>query len=265
MVRIIITGACGKMGRAIVGLALQDGDIEITGLVEAPGHPMTGKAHDLMTGGTHKGDPLIVDDISQVINGADVVVDFTQAGACINHFRAAAAAGAAHVIGTTGFREDQLREIGDAKGARVVISPNMSVGMNILFDLAQKASAALKDGYDVEIVEMHHRWKKDAPSGSALRIKDAAEAGQAGRAWVEVFGRQGITGERKADEIGVMSIRGGDIVGEHTIFFAGIGERLELTHRAYSRDNFARGALLAAKWLVDQPAGVYSMKDVLGL
>ena len=262
MIKIVITGACGKVGRAILKLALEDKDFEIAGLVEIAGHPMTGKTHDLMTG---YGGPLIVDNIDRVIAAADVVVDFTEAGSSLNHFRAAAGSGAAHVIGTTGFREDELREIMETKNARVVISPNMSVGMNILFDLAQRVSATLGKDFDIEIVEMHHRWKKDAPSGSALRIKDAVEAGQAGRDWIEVFGRQGITGERKADEIGVMSIRGGDIVGEHTLFFTGIGERLELTHRAYSRDNFARGALIAAKWLVRQPAGIYSMKDVLGL
>lgn len=264
MVKIIITGACGKMGRAILGLALEDKAVEVAGLVEAPGHPMTGKIHDLIGGAAGKA-PLIVDDIAKAITGADVVVDFTHADASIDHFRVAAQRGVAHVIGSTGFGEDKLREINEAKGARVVISPNMSVGMNVLFDLAQRVSSILRDGYDVEIVEMHHRWKKDAPSGSALRIKDAVKAGQAGRSWEEVFGRQGITGERKADEIGVMSVRGGDIVGEHTLFFAGVGERLELTHRAYSRDNFARGALLAAKWIVNQPEGVYSMKDVLGL
>ena len=148
---------------------------------------------------------------------------------------------------------------------KVVLSPNMSIGMNVLFDVANKVAGLLKEGYDVEIVEMHHRWKKDAPSGSALRLKDAVETAQPERKWTEVFGREGITGERKAQEIGLMSLRGGDVVGEHTVYFAGMGERLEFTHRAFSRDNFAKGALLAAKWLVGQPYGVYSMKDVLGL
>jgi len=260
MTRVVITGACGKMGRAILKLVLEDNGLQVASLVEMAGHPMTGREHDLLAGG-----PVIVDDITKAIGDADVVVDFTEAAASIKHFRSAAEAGAAHVIGTTGFREDELREIREKKGARVVISPNMSVGMNILFDLARRTSAILKDDYDIEIVEMHHRWKKDAPSGSALRIKDAVEAGQADRKWVGVFGRQGITGERKADEIGVMSVRGGDIIGEHTLYFTGIGERLELAHKAWSRDNFARGALIAAKWLVTQPPGIYSMKDVLGL
>lgn len=261
MIRIAITGACGKMGRAITNLALQDADIEIVGLIEAKGHPMVGKAHDLMSGGP----PLITDDIDRGFQGADVVVDFTEVKASLEFFKAANAKGIADVIGTTGFKDDDMSSLREAKGARVVISPNMSIGMNILFDLAQRVSSLVGDSYDAEIVELHHRWKKDAPSGSALKIKDAVLAGQSGRQWTEVFGREGMVGERNKDEIGIMSIRGGDIVGEHTLCFAGIGERLELTHKAWSRDNFARGGLLAARWLVKQSPGIYSMKDVLGL
>jgi 4-hydroxy-tetrahydrodipicolinate reductase len=261
MVRIAITGACGKMGRAITNLALADQDLEIAGLIEAKGHPMVGRAHD--DGGGHL--PLITDDIARGIERADVLVDFTEAGASLAFFKAVCEKGIADVIGTTGLKEEHMRSIRDTKGGRAVVSPNMSIGMNILFDLAYRVSSIVGDAYDAEIVELHHRWKKDAPSGSALKIKDAVVAGQSSRHWVEVFGREGMIGERNTDEIGVMSIRGGDIVGEHTLYFAGIGERLELTHKAWSRDNFARGALLAAKWLVNQPSGIYSMKDVLGL
>jgi len=261
MIRIAITGACGKMGRAITNLALQDADIEIVGLIETKGHPMVGKAHDLMNGKP----PLITDDIDRGFQDADVIVDFTEVKASLEFFKAANAKGIADVIGTTGFKDDDMRSLREAKGSRVVISPNMSIGMNILFDLAQRVSSLVGDSYDAEIVELHHRWKKDAPSGSALKIKDAVLAGQSSRQWTEVFGREGMVGERKKDEIGIMSIRGGDIVGEHTLCFAGIGERLELTHKAWSRDNFARGGLLAAKWLVKQSPGIYSMKDVLGL
>ncbi len=261
MIRIAITGASGKMGRAITNLALQDTDIEIVGLIEAKGHPMAGRAHDLMGGKP----PLITDDIDRGIQDADVIVDFTEVRASLEFFRAANEKGIADVIGTTGFKDDDMRFLREARGARVVISPNMSIGMNILFDLAQRVSSLVGDAYDAEIVELHHRWKKDAPSGSALKIKDAVLAGQSGREWIEVFGREGMIGERKKDEIGIMSIRGGDIVGEHTLYFAGVGERLELTHKAWSRDNFARGALLAAKWLAGKSPGIYSMKDVLGL
>ncbi len=261
MVRIAITGACGKMGRAITNLALGDADLEITGLIEAKGHPMAGKTLDAAGGKL----PLITDDIARGLENADVLVDFTEAEASLAFFKAASEKGIADVIGTTGLKEEHMRPIRETKGARAVISPNMSIGMNILFDLAYRVSSIVGDAYDAEIVELHHRWKKDAPSGSALRIKDAVVAGQSSRQWIEVFGREGMIGERKNDEIGVMSIRGGDIVGEHTLYFAGIGERLELTHKAWSRDNFARGALLAAKWLVNRPSGIYSMKDVLGL
>ncbi|MCK9226672.1 MAG: 4-hydroxy-tetrahydrodipicolinate reductase [Syntrophorhabdaceae bacterium] len=261
MVKIAITGACGKMGRAITKMALEDPDIEITGFVEMKGHPMIGQAHDLMGGSP----PIITDDPREAMQGADVIVDFTEAKASLEFFKAANELKVADVIGTTALKDDEIRTIQEVKGARIVISPNMSIGMNILFDLAQRVSSLVGDAYDAEIVELHHRWKKDAPSGSALKIKDSVLAGQIGRQWTEVFGRQGIIGERKKDEIGIMSIRGGDIVGEHTLYFAGIGERLELTHKAWSRDNFAQGALTAAKWLVRQPPGIYSMKDVLGL
>ncbi len=148
---------------------------------------------------------------------------------------------------------------------RVVMSPNMSIGVNLMFDLVQRAASALTADYDIEILELHHKWKKDAPSGTAVRLRHVIEAARPEIPSFQVSGRDGMVGERKPGEIGVLAVRGGDIVGEHTVFFAGLGERLEITHRASSRDNFARGALLAAKWLCRQPSGVYDMKDVLGL
>jgi 4-hydroxy-tetrahydrodipicolinate reductase len=264
MVKLIITGAAGKMGGALIKCALEDTDCEIVGLVETKTHPAIGKPSTPIAGTTDKL-LLIEDSLEKVIEKGDIVIDFTEAKASLEYFRIAKQHGKALVIGTTGFSDDALAEIHHAKDMKAVISPNMSIGMNVLFDVANKVAGVLKEGYDIEIVEMHHRWKKDAPSGSALRIKDAIETAKPDRKWTEVFGREGITGERKAHEIGVMSLRGGDVVGEHTVFFVGMGERLEFTHRAFSRDNFARGALLAAKWLTRQPHGVYSMKDVLGL
>jgi 4-hydroxy-tetrahydrodipicolinate reductase len=264
MVKLIITGAAGKVGAAIIKCALEDTDFEIVGLVETKTHPDIGKPSPPMAGKTDK--PLFIEgSLEKVIEKGDVVIDFTEAKATVEHLRIAKQYGKAHIIGTTGFSDDVLAEIHGAQDVKIVISPNMSIGMNLLFDVTNKVAGILKEGYDVEIVEMHHRWKKDAPSGSALRIKDAVEAAMPDRKWAEVFGREGITGERRNQEIGVMSLRGGDVVGEHTVYFVGMGERLELTHRAFSRDNFAKGALLAAKWLVGQPCGVYSMKDVLGL
>ncbi|MBA4391358.1 MAG: 4-hydroxy-tetrahydrodipicolinate reductase [Syntrophus sp. (in: bacteria)] len=264
MVKIIITGACGKMGAAIIKCALEDKDFEIVGLLETKAHPNIGKPSGIMAGATDK--PLLIEDsLEKIIEKGDAVIDFTEAKASMEYFRTAQKHGRAHIIGTTGLGEEALAEIRNAKDVKAVVSPNMSIGMNILFDVSNKVAGILKEGYDVEIVEMHHRWKKDAPSGSALRIKDAVESAKPDRKWIEVFGREGITGERKAEEIGVMSLRGGDVVGEHTVFFTGIGERLEFTHRAFSRDNFAKGALLAAKWLANQSPGVYSMRDVLSL
>jgi 4-hydroxy-tetrahydrodipicolinate reductase len=264
MVKLIITGAAGKVGEAIIKCALEDADVEIVGLIETTTHPDIGKPSAIMAGKTDKL-LLIEDNLEKVIEKGDVLIDFTEAKASLEHFRTVKHHGKAHVIGTTGFSSDALAEIHGAKDMKVVISPNMSIGMNVLFDVANKVAGVLQEGYDVEIVEMHHRWKKDAPSGSALRLKDSIEATKPDQKWIEVFGREGITDERKAEEIGVMSLRGGDVVGEHTVYFTGMGERLEFTHRAFSRDNFARGALLAAKWLILQPYGVYSMKDVLGL
>jgi 4-hydroxy-tetrahydrodipicolinate reductase len=264
MVKLIITGAAGKVGAAIIKCALEDTDFEIVGLLESKTHPDIGKPCVSTAGKTDK--PLLIEDsLEKVIEKGDVVIDFTEANASLGHFRITKQYGKAHVIGTTGLSNDALTEIHGTKDMKAVVSPNMSIAMNVLFDVANKVAGILKEGYDVEIVEMHHRWKKDAPSGSALRIKDSIEAAKPDRKWIEVFGREGITGERRAEEIGIMTLRGGDVVGEHTVYFAGMGERLEFTHRAFSRDNFAKGALLAAKWLIQQPYGIYSMKDVLGL
>jgi 4-hydroxy-tetrahydrodipicolinate reductase len=264
MIKLIITGAAGKVGAAIIKCALEDADFKIVGLVETKGHPDIGRPCAPMTGKTDK--PLFIEDsLEKIIEKGDVVIDFTEPKASMTHFMIAKQHGKAHVIGTTGFNDNTLAEIHGTKDIRAVISPNMSIGMNVLFDVVNKVAGVLKEGYDVEIVEMHHRWKKDAPSGSALRIKDSIEVTKPDQKWIEVFGREGITGERKAEEIGIMTLRGGDVVGEHTVYFAGMGERLEFTHRAFSRENFAKGALLAAKWLTRQPYGIYSMKDVLAL
>lgn len=264
MVKLVITGIGGKMGNAILGLALKDKDCEVVGVTEAKGHPLVGKGIAQGLGEMEK--PIIVsDDLPRLVGMCDVVVDFTQPEPSFEHFRVAKSAKRAIVIGTTGFPQAAIDEINNSKNARVVISPNMSVGMNLMFDVVERVARILSDDYDIEIVEMHHKWKKDAPSGTAMRIKDVIEKALPEKKWIEVFGRKGITGERKNEEIGIMTLRGGDVVGEHTAIFAGIGERLEVTHRAYSRENFARGALVAAKWIATQPDGIYSMKDVLGL
>jgi 4-hydroxy-tetrahydrodipicolinate reductase len=263
MIRLAIAGVCGRMGSTILKLAVSDPDFEIAGGLERKGHPMIGEGLEALLPGAPTA--FVRDDLAHVIAGTDILIDFTEPASTLEHFRLATNKGKAVVIGTTGLSQDVLREIAAAKNARVVISPNMSIGVNVMFDLAQRAASALTGDYDVEILELHHKWKKDAPSGTAVRLRQMVEAARPETLWTHVSGREGIIGERKPDEIAVLAIRGGDIVGEHTVFFAGLGERLEITHRAYSRENFARGALLAAKWLTRQPPGIYDMRDVLGL
>lgn len=264
MVKIIITGVCGRMGSMILKLALADPNCTVSGVTEIEHHPSVGKCAEAVIVGA--GNALIVEgSLARVIDKGDVVIDFTEPKATLENFRLAHEKGKAIVIGTTGLKDKDLDEIIKTHNARVVYSPNMSVGMNLMFDVVEKLSTKMKDDYDIEIFEMHHRLKKDAPSGTAVKLKDLIKSAAPERKWIEVFGRQGILGERKKEELGIMSLRGGDVVGEHTVMFAGVGERLEITHRAFSRENFARGALVAARWLVKQKPGVYSMKDVLGL
>jgi 4-hydroxy-tetrahydrodipicolinate reductase len=263
MVRLIVAGACGRTGSAVLGLAAADPAFTVTHILEAANHPSAGNRIAVPD---HGGLSFPLEsDLESIIDDGDVVIDFTQPTASFGHFRIAAAHGKAIVVGTTGFSDEVLIQMKTTPGARAVISPNMSVGVNVLFTLARKAAEVLGEDYDVEIVEMHHKHKKDAPSGTAIRLRDAVTDTARNRQWIEVTGRQGIVGERRPDEIGVLAVRAGDIVGEHTVFFVGPGERIELTHRAYSRNNFAKGALTAAKWIQGQPSGIYSMYDVLGL
>ncbi|HOE16734.1 MAG TPA: 4-hydroxy-tetrahydrodipicolinate reductase [Syntrophorhabdaceae bacterium] len=264
MIKLAITGVGGKMGSAILKLAAGDRDFQVTAALEKRGHPMVGQpAGPIVRDAT--GSLTITDDMAQAIDACDVIIDFTEPGTTMDNFHLAREKQKCIVIGTTGLPEDALNQIKSTVDAKTVISPNMSVGMNLMFDIVDRVSKILQDGYDIEIVEMHHRWKKDAPSGTAMRLKDIVKGAQPGRQWEEIYGRKGLTGERKSGEIAVLGLRGGDIVGEHTVMYAGIGERFEITHRAYSRDNFALGALMAAKWIVRQPPGIYGMKDVLGL
>jgi 4-hydroxy-tetrahydrodipicolinate reductase len=209
----------------------------------------------------------VVDDLGKALGGADVVIDFTSHEASARHAEACAERGVALVIGSTGFTpEAKARVAAAAKRIPVVLSPNMSVGVNVLFELVRQAGRVLGDDYDVEIVEIHHKKKRDAPSGTAVRLGEvAAEALGRDPKDALAYSRHGILGERPPWQIGVQTLRGGDVVGEHTVYFCGEGERLELTHRATSRDQFARGAVRAAQWLAGKPAGLYDMADVLAL
>jgi len=252
MLKISVCGAAGRMGRMIIERVVSDGETELAGAVEAKGSPAVGQ---------RAGNAVITDDCGAAVKISDVVIDFTSPQATLQHLESCMKEKKGIVIGTTGLSEKDIEKIKDAaKAIPVVFAPNMSVGVNLLFKLVSEIAAAVPN-YDVEIVEAHHNQKKDAPSGTALKIADiiSKELGLP-----QVYGRHGITGPRKK-EIGIHAVRAGDIVGEHTVIFAGPGERIELIHRAHSRDNFAVGAVMAAKWLAGKKPGLYSMKDVLGL
>src|SRR5262249_7392877 len=206
-------------------------------------------------------------DAADAIRRDRVLIEFSIPEPTLAHLRLAAAVGARAVIGTTGFAHPQRDEIASlGRSTAIMLSPNMSVGVTLALQVLATIARALGDDYDVEITEIHHRLKKDAPSGTALRMAEVvAEALGRDLTSVGVYGRQGLPGERTTKEIGVMSLRSGDVVGEHTVSFGTLGERLELTHRAHNRDTYARGAVRAARWITGRPPGLYSMQDVLGL
>ncbi|HEY3489699.1 MAG TPA: 4-hydroxy-tetrahydrodipicolinate reductase [Candidatus Deferrimicrobiaceae bacterium] len=267
MAKVVVCGAMGRMGRAILTiLKEQPYGLVLSGAVETPGNPLIGIDAFEAAGIGRAGVP-VTSDFASAISFADVAIDFTAAASSVVHARIAGAAGKSIVIGSTGFSDEQKAAVGEvARQIPVVLSPNMSVGVNLMFKVAADVARVLGDDYDVEIVEVHHRFKKDAPSGTAVRLAEAV-ASALGRDMKEVgvYGREGIVGERPRKEIGVFAVRAGDVVGEHTLTFGGIGERLEITHRAHSRDTFARGAVRAAGWLVTKPAGLYDMQAVLGV
>ncbi len=264
--KIAVSGAAGRMGKRILALAHEHPELEIVGALEAVGHPALGKDAGEAAGIGNIGVP-IVSDVSVLLKDCDVLIDFSSPQASLANVEYAASAGKGIVVGTTGFSEDQKRRLSQAGSAtRCLVAPNMSMGVNLLFKLVENAARVLGGEYDVEIVESHHRMKKDAPSGTAKKLAEiAATALNRDLAKDGVYGRSGLVGERTKEEIGVMALRGGDIVGEHTVMFVTNGERIELIHRAHSRDALAKGALQAAIWLVSQPKGLYDMQDVLGL
>ena len=266
MIRAIVTGAGGRMGGRIITLIAESDGIEVAGAVERKGHPLVGK--DVGEGlGFGRTGILIEDDLAGCIGKGDVVIDFTSHEVSAAHLEIAAEKGRAIVIGSTGFTPEELKRAGELAGrVRCVLTPNMSVGVNCLFKVLADVAGILGDDYDVEIVEAHHHMKKDAPSGTALRMAQII-AENLGRDLdkVGVYSRKGMIGERTKQEIGIQTLRAGDIVGEHTVIFGGMGERLEFIHRAHNRDNFARGAIRAAHWVVGRGNGIYDMQDVLGL
>lgn len=264
MLKIAIAGSTGRMGLALLQGIAEDPELILHAALDRPGSSAIGRdAGELF--GVPNGIKVSAD--LAALNGADVLVDFTRPEASMEYLAACRKAGVALVIGTTGFSVEQKQAITTAaQDISIVFAPNMSVGVNLLINLVQSAAKVLNEGYDIEIIEAHHRHKVDAPSGTALRLGEAAAAAL-GRdlSKCAVYGREGVTGERDPSTIGFATVRGGDVVGDHTVLFAGIGERVELTHKASSRATFALGALRAAKFLADKKSGLFDMQDVLAL
>lgn len=264
MIELVVAGAAGRMGSRLVALARDAADLAVAGAFERPGHPAVGRDAGEVAGAGRLGVPIAADPGPLLTRGR-VLVEFTAPEPTLEHLRLAAAQGARAVVGTTGLSPAQVAEVGRlGRDTAILFSPNMSVGVNLAFRVLALMARALGDDYDIEITEIHHRMKKDAPSGTAQRMAEVvAEALGRSLDEVGVYGRHGLVGERKPKEIGVHALRGGDVVGEHTVVFSTLGERLELTHRAHSRDTFAHGALRAARFVAGAAPGLYSMHDVL--
>lgn len=264
-IRIAVAGSTGRMGRALIEAVLAAPDLKLHAALEQSGHPQLGRNAGELVG--TRSEVTITDDITAALTGSDVLIDFTRPAGTLAHLEMCRRNGTRIVIGTTGFEAPQKAAIVAAgREIAIVFAPNMSVGVNVMLKLLSVAAAALRDAYDVEIVEAHHRHKIDAPSGTALRMGEVVAQAQ-GRTLDEcaVYDRHGVSGERQAGTIGFAAVRGGDLVGDHTALFAGAGERLEITHRASSRANYAQGALRAARFVMTQPCGVFDMQDVLSL
>ncbi len=268
MIKAVVTGAAGRMGSRIINVLSSSEGICLSAAIERKGHPFIGQDSCAMAGLPQVGSPILVtDDIVASLKANDVLIDFTMPEASLEHIKTCAEVGKAAVIGSTGFSQEQLKEISNyVRLIPCVLSPNMSIGVNLCFKILEEIAKTIGQDYDMEIVEMHHRMKKDAPSGTAMKMAQIlAQAVNRNLDEVGVYARKGMIGERSKKEIGIQTLRAGDIVGEHTVMFAGKGERIEITHRAHSRDTFAAGAIRAAKWVVGKKPGFYDMQDVLGL
>ena len=266
MIKVVLCGGCGRMASKVAQLIYQDDKLKLMGIVESPTHPDIGKDWGA-TVGQGKTGIMVVDDLEAIIQDADQIVEFTNPKVSLQHLGIVAKYKKVMIIGTTGFSGEEVVKMKSlSQDISFLFSPNMSLGVNLLFKLAAETAAALGDDYDIEIVEAHHRFKKDAPSGTAKKLaQEIAKAKGVNLDEVAIYGREGIIGERKKGEIGIHSIRGGDITGEHTVMFTALGERLELTHKAHSRDTFAYGTIQAIRFMEGKPAGFYDMKDVLNI
>lgn len=271
MIHVVVTGCSGRMGSSILRLVRDEDELELVGATDRKGSPHVG----LDAGLAARLGPMeveVFDDLAKALAKSPkkphVVIDFTSAEASLEHVRACVAAGCALVVGSTGFSAEAKAQVAEAATRiPIVMAPNMSVGVTLMLRLVAEAAKILGPRFEPEIMEIHHRLKKDAPSGTALRLAEVvadALAEQGHRPALRTA-REGLVGERSQDELGVVALRGGDVVGEHTVFFLGDGERLEITHRATSRDTFAAGAVRAARWVAGRPPGLYDMMDVVGL
>ena len=263
--RIAVAGAGGRMGRVLIEAVLASDDCHLVGALDIAGSPMLGQDAGAFLG-RHTG-VAITAEINAGLHDAQVLIDFTRPEGTLAHLARCRAMGVKAVIGTTGFTDAQRAQVAEhARQVATVMAPNMSVGVNVMLELLGQAARALGEGYDIEVIETHHRHKVDAPSGTALKMGEVL-AGALGRNLADcaVYARHGVTGERDPSTIGFAVVRGGDIVGDHTVLFAGTGERIEITHRSSSRANYAAGSLRAARFVATREHGLYDMGDVLGL
>ena len=266
MTNIVITGASGRMGRALIEATLEAEDASLLGATVRSSSTLVGADAGELVGQGHRNAPIQT-NLDTFASSSPVVIDFTIIEATLDHLQWCVTQGAPCVIGTTGFSEAEEAEIAEAsKTIPVVYAPNFSVGVNVVFDLLDRASRVFGDSVDIEVIEAHHRHKVDAPSGTALAMgRVVANALDRDLNQVAVYGREGQTGARPREQIGFATVRAGDVVGDHTVLFAAEGERVEITHKASSRRTFANGAVHAAIWASTQKPGLYSMRDVLGL
>ena len=263
--KIVIAGSSGRMGRMLIEAVLASGDLQLHGALDVASSPALGQDAGAFLG--RNTGVAISADLDGALTGADVLIDFTRPEGTLAHLAACARQGVNAVVGTTGFSEAQKAEIGVlAQTVAIVMAPNMSVGVNVVLRLLDVAARALSEGYDIEVIEAHHRHKVDAPSGTALKMGEVlAQALGRDLKTCGVFAREGVTGERDPSTIGFSTIRGGDIVGDHTVLFAGTGERIEISHRSSSRAGYAQGSLRAARFLATHRTGLFGMNDVLGM
>ena len=263
--RIAIAGSSGRMGRMLIEAVLASDDLQLHGALDVAGSPALGQDAGAFLGRVTG--VAIQADLDGALTGADVLIDFTRPEGTLTHLAACRRLGVKAVVGTTGFSETQKAEIGTlSQAVAIAMAPNMSVGVNVVLKLLDIAARALNEGYDIEVIEAHHRHKVDAPSGTALKMGEVlAQALGRDLKTCAVFARDGVTGERDPSTIGFSAIRGGDIVGDHTVLFAGTGERIEISHRSSNRAGYAQGSLRAARFLAGHRTGLFGMNDVLGM